>query len=213
MNLKLVLTLPILAAILAGCDKSPGITTNQGTQSQPRVEAEAFHGEIYRSLDGQTALTLISRDECELRNGRDTLLCKYTKQSNALRVVVTALGTNQVVYYQLTNEGIQDNQNAVLLSPERYASAMEQMRLARERAENARQDDERRKRQMEAAKQAEEDRLVVVLAASKKETKTLGKFKCVPAGMNPDYRPDERYIPEVTVTDVSVKLKYALTGC
>lgn len=163
MKTKHVIAFAALTAILTGCDKSPNITTTQNTVSQPRVEAEAFHGEVYRSLDGQTALTLISRDECELRTGQGTLLCKYTKQSDALRVVVTALGTNQVVYYRFTAQGIQDNDGAVLLSPDALSA------LLREREQEAQRAEETRR--VQAARNA------ALIQEARKEGPILGAYK------------------------------------
>jgi uncharacterized protein YecT (DUF1311 family) len=146
MNKTSIAAILTLAAFTPGCNKSPGIASDS-----PQVQAEPFHGQVYRSFDGRTTLTLISEDECELNSGGTTLLCKYTKQSDALRVVVTAMGTNQVIYYRFTDQGIQDNNGAILLSPERYAAATEQARLAQERQQAM-------KREAEQKRLAEENR-------------------------------------------------------
>ena len=143
----------LIAILVAGCEK-PATTAVQTADAPPRVEAEPFRGEVYRTLNGQTALTLISRDECELRNGQQTLLCKYTKQTDSLRVVVTAFGTNQVVYYRNTPQGIQDNEGMVLLAPQPYAAAVEQTRLAREHQEKMRREAEERERAEQRAKES-----------------------------------------------------------
>jgi len=145
--------------LAAGCDRSPRVTTTEDVDHAQRIEARAFQGEVYRSADGQNALTLISPDELELREGNTTLLCKYSKQAEALRVVVTALGTNQVIYFRFTNYGLQDNQGKVLLSPANYASAMEQARLVREREENARREALMRQQKIEEQKRHEQEEL------------------------------------------------------
>lgn len=150
MNRKLTTTLLLLASFWAGCDKPPTASTNPAAP----VQAEPFHGEVYRSFDGRTTLTLISRDECELREGGTTLLCKYTKQADALRVVATAMGTNQVLYYRFTDQGIQDNNGAVLLAPQRYAAAMEQARVQQERQDRMRRDAEQQRMAEENRKRA-----------------------------------------------------------
>ena len=176
MNTKLLAGIFAIAALSAGCNKSPTITTD----SNAHVQAEPFHGEIYRSVDGRTVLTLISRDECELREGGTTLLCKYTKQADALRVVATAMGTNQVLYYRFTDQGIQDNNGSVLLSPDRYKAATEQIRLAREREEQAQQQAERMRLAEDQRKREAEARLTARIEESKKESKVLATFKIPP---------------------------------
>lgn len=156
MNTKRLSALLAAASLLIGCDKSPNIASDS-----QQVQAEPFHGQVYRSFNGRSTLTLISQDECELNQGGTTLLCKYTKQPDALRVVVTAMGTNQVIYYRITDQGIQDNSGNVMLSPDRYAAAIEQARIARE-AEAARQRasqlEQERQRQMEEQRIAERKR-------------------------------------------------------
>lgn len=124
---KPLVLLLAFAMVVAACKKP----SSRSTDIREPVEAEAFHGEVYRSLDGRTALTLISRDECELRDSGRTILCKYTRQADALRVVATVLGTNEVVYYRLVEQGIQDNSGSVLFSPARYTAALEQARVLR----------------------------------------------------------------------------------
>jgi tetratricopeptide (TPR) repeat protein len=142
----------LLALATSSCDKPNAAVTTDGPTH--RVEAEPFHGAVYRAFDGNTVLTLISRDECELQNQRQTLLCKYTKQPEALRVVVTAFGTNQVIYYRFISEGIQDNEGRILLSPESYLAAIERAREQREQAERARMESEQREREAERQRQA-----------------------------------------------------------
>ena len=124
MNIKLIAITVVACALAIGCDKPPNVTSDS-----KQVQAVPFHGQVYRSIDGMSVLTLISEDECELLQGGTTLLCKYTKQADALRVVVTVMGTNEVKYYRLNDQGIQDNNGAVLFSPERYTAAQQSARL------------------------------------------------------------------------------------
>ncbi|WP_395744288.1 hypothetical protein [Prosthecobacter sp.] len=142
-TMKPRLLLAILAAgfLLLGCKKS------------------SDEVQFYRSVNGRTSLRLISRDECELSDGSAILLGKYTRQPDALRVVLTTMGTNQVIYYRITDRGIQDNDGNMLLLPDRYAVAVEQARVARE-AEEARQRalQEEQARQRLAERQALEQR-------------------------------------------------------
>ena len=135
LNMKII-PLAILAVFVlfsGGCNQKPPSTTasSSGSQHQPAIQAEPFHGEVYRSLDGRNVLTLISKDECELAEGQTILLCKYTKQNDALRIVTTALGTSQVVYFRITDLGLQDNNGRILLSPKGIeAIALEKQRVA-----------------------------------------------------------------------------------
>jgi hypothetical protein len=147
-----------LAFLTGGCGKSPAASNRDG-QPPPQIQAEPFHGQVYRAIDGKTVLTLISKDECELAGEGRTLLCKYTKQNDTLRIIVTALGTSQVIYFAFTDQGLRDNDGNVLLSPKNYEAAMEQARLARERQENARREEERRQRQIDEQKRAEAEAL------------------------------------------------------
>lgn len=59
MKNKMIASMLALTAILTGCNKSPKNTSDsQGVQGQP------YNGEIYRTADGRTTLTLISPREC-----------------------------------------------------------------------------------------------------------------------------------------------------
>ena len=132
-----------------------------------------------------------------------TLLCKYTKQTDALRVIATVMGTPQVIYYRFTDQGIQDNNGNVLLSPEKYAAAIEQQRQA--------QIEEQNKQLEEQRKQLEEQRIAEVIAKSKQETQTITTFSLapreVPANPNGNTVYTGRVLIKwnVTLTDVSLK--------
>src|ERR1035437_600781 len=102
MNTKLITILATLAILTAGCNK-PEDNSNQNAmnavtaQNQaaarqatpPPIQAEPFHGQVYKTLDGRSVLTLVSKDECELAENGRTLLFKYTKQNDTLRMVTT----------------------------------------------------------------------------------------------------------------------------
>jgi hypothetical protein len=68
-----------------------------------------------------------------LAEGGTTLLCKYTKPNDTLRVVTTALGTSQVIYFRFTNQGLVDNNGNVLFSPEGLAANIQQQQLEQQR--------------------------------------------------------------------------------
>ena len=160
----------ILAAcvfLAAGCNKSPTPpATSSASQPPPApIQAEPFHGQVYKSLDGNTMLTLTSKDECELMQNGTTLLCKYTKQTDALRIVATVMGTPQVIYYRFTDQGIQDNNGKVLLSPEGLLEAQRQAQLARQAQQEAQAAAERQ--------EAERQRLAAIAAQREAEEQRL----------------------------------------
>lgn len=157
------IALLLITLVVLGCDKRSA--TENSSQPQ-RVEAQPFHGQVYRSINGQNALTLVSSDELELREGNTTLLCKYSKQPDALRVVMTAMGTNQVIYFRFINVGLQDNEGRVFLSPQAYVAAVEQSRIAQERAENEQREAERQQKEHQA-------HLTDLLAKAKEHHRTI----------------------------------------
>jgi hypothetical protein len=191
MNIKPVVILTVCAFFTGGCNKSPTSTTanNSGSQPPPPIQAEPFHGQVYKSANGRNVLTLTTKDECELMQDGTTLLCKYTKQTDALRVIATVMGTPQVIYYRFTDQGLQDNNGNVLLSPEKYAAAIEQIQRQQQEVEKARLE-----------KQSAAD----VIAKSQIETQTISTFSLY--YLVPD--PRGQYIKDgsLTLTDVSLKL-------
>lgn len=133
----------LLAALLAcfsflaaSCSKS--LTATAPTATAP------FHGQVYKSLDGTTVLTLISIDECELSENSPIILCKYTTANGTIRVVRTALGTTEVIYFRLTPQGLEENNGNVLLSPESYADAVSKIQRQKEEIENEAKAEEQR---------------------------------------------------------------------
>jgi rRNA maturation protein Nop10 len=124
---KFISVLAGLALLTGGCDKPPTPPTAKSRNSQPvPIQAEAFHGQVYKSPDGRTVLTLISKDECELSNDGTILLCKYTKPNDTLRIVTTALGTSQVLYYRFIEQGLQAEDGRTLLEPKHYDHALKE---------------------------------------------------------------------------------------
>lgn len=184
MNTKLVVILVSVALATGGCEKSspPPSVNNGDSQPPPPIQAEPFHGQVYKSLNGKTVLTIISRDECELAEGRTTLLCKYSKQDGKLRVVTTTLGTSQVIYFRLTNQGLEDNDGNVLLSPERLADIQREIQLKEQR------------------EQEEESKV-------RRETQIISKY-VFPSAKPPSLYSGD--IAQLTLTDASLKLSHSL---
>jgi hypothetical protein len=149
MNMKTVAILAACALFTGGCGQSPTTTSSNGQpspaiQPPPVIQAEPFHGQVYKTLNGRIVLTLISKDECELTEHGTTYLCKYTKQTGALRVIVTALGTSQVVYLRYTDQGLQDNDGDVLLSPDKYEAALLHLQQEQQRQQQAQAEEKRK---------------------------------------------------------------------
>ena len=149
MNIQRIVIAVVTAIGVVSCDKPKDQASSAIPNPKQAFEAKPFHGEVYRTFDGGKTLTLISRDECEVKKGGTTFLCKYTKQDDALRVVMAVMGTNQVVYYKLVPEGLKEENGSILLTDSLY-----QME---------------RKRQEDAAR-ARYEKLVALVAESKQQT-------------------------------------------
>lgn len=91
-------------------------------QDKP-LGATPFNGGLYRTVNDNQVITLVSNDELELRTQAGNFLCKYTKQNDKLRVVAQILGTTQVIYYRITDEGLQNDEGIFLYNPVKYAIA------------------------------------------------------------------------------------------
>jgi hypothetical protein len=158
MNGKIIMIILITSAlIVGGCGKQSNANNNT-SQSPPPVQAEPFHGQVYKSIDGRNALTLTSKDECDLTKDGTTLPCKYVKQADAVRVIATIMGTPQVLYFRFVDKGLQANDGQILLAPQQYADAvaiLQQQEKARQKEEAERQKEaqERQRREQQIAQE------------------------------------------------------------
>ncbi len=109
---------------------------------------EAFSAQSFRTLDGHSAITLVSSDEAEYHHDGATFLCKYTSKNDAIRVIQTILGTQQVLYFRKTPSGLAAEDGTVYLNPSAYAEARRQQ-----------QREEEKHRREERARAAEQQRL------------------------------------------------------
>jgi len=175
--------------VLGGCDRPQFPDKAEAADPPSYSDAKAFRGEVYRSFNGNIAITLVSRDELELRDGNGpTILCKYTKQQNALRVVANAFGTTQVMYFQFTDRGVQTDDGEILLSRQHYEEALNQERLRQEQ------------RQIEAQRrEKEEARVASVRAESRLQTKVIKGFKLLPVRFSGGLKA----VDSISVTDVA----------
>ena len=196
MNLKPIAILAACALLTAGCNKSPTSPTANNSNSQPPpVQAEAFHGQVYKSVDGRHVVTLTSKDECELTKTGTTLLCKYTKQADALRVIATVMGTPQVLYFRFIDQGLQANDGQVLLAPRQYADAIAQLEKQR-----------REQEQQQAKEQMERERIAKEIADSKLATRTISKYTLPTQRAFDQGRPYFDLQRALALTDVSLAM-------
>ena len=134
---------------LVGCGRDNPVSSIPERKSH-------FERTIFTEPKYGNTITLISDKECEIKQGRDILLAGYSRQDNKLRVVMQALGTSTVTYYEISPDGLRDsNSGEVFLLLEPLNKWREQARLAKE-AEETRE---------RAARQAEEARKLAVKQA------------------------------------------------
>jgi hypothetical protein len=73
------------------------------------VEAKSLKkGEVYSLLNGRETMEVISSSELEITERGTTFVAEYEFKGDKLRVVANVMGTKQVQYYLLTNEGLKD---------------------------------------------------------------------------------------------------------
>ena len=205
-----------IAVIGAGCRRGPEVATV--TTNEARVQAVAWKGESYHTRNGRSAITLISSDELEYRLADNTiLLCKYTDQGQALRVIVTAFGTQQVQYFRRVQNGLVSNDGDIYLN----AAGMTELQ---------RQQELERQRELEAAaaqakaQAAEEERLAAIaraealrqeearkkyealVAEARSLVKPLGSIECIHRedGMGRHFLEVEVHTYRFTVTESSI---------
>lgn len=157
---RCLLLLPLF--LVFACKQEPKIAS--ADRAGGPLEAVAFNGEIYRTRNGNSTINLISRDELEYTTNGTTLLCKYSEQNDALRVITTMLGTQQVLYFRRVKGGLQSNDGVLYLNAAGLGELRRQEELERqgEQAALAAQERERaeaaRLAAIEAQRQAEDQR-------------------------------------------------------
>ncbi|MCX6897065.1 MAG: hypothetical protein NT105_00055 [Verrucomicrobia bacterium] len=193
----------IVAVVTIACGNPPQTTTNKDADHPQKAEAQPFRGEVYRSLDGETAITLISSEELELRDRKTTLLCKYSKQAGTLRVIINAMGTTQVAYYRFIDTGLQDNDGKVLFSPKSYDAALEQVRKKKELDEKVQQFENERDEATKliiATFTQEKNRLLEV---ARKETEAIAeRYRVISREINSSYESQRQKADETLGKDV-----------
>lgn len=120
----------VIAALLmvipiAACSKQADNTRQPAKPPEPK-------NQTYRMVGGQSVISLVSSDELEIRQGGENLICKYTKQDGRLRVVVNVLGTTTAKYFNMTPEGLVDEDGDTYYEPATYDKVTRQIELNRQ---------------------------------------------------------------------------------
>jgi hypothetical protein len=152
----------ITALLSVACHREPAVVAADAAGG---VGPQAFNGQAFRSRNGNSAIVLVSREELEYTTGGTTFLCKYSEQGDGLRVIFTALGTQQVLYFRRVPGGLQSNDGVLFLNKAglQEAERLDQLRqrqeeAARLAAERQRAESERLAA-LEAQRQADERRV------------------------------------------------------
>lgn len=114
-------------------------------------ESLALDRTTYRTRDGRSWIRPVSSDELEYRHEGTTLLCKYSVQDGSLRVILTVLGTQQVLYFKRTPDGYTSEDGESYMTPAAIADLQRREQAAREAQQRA--------QQAEAARRAEAERV------------------------------------------------------
>ena len=100
----------------ASKDDSIGSSITKAEQKSSR-----FQPEIYSSLRGSIEVKLISPEQLEYKEKNTRYLCQYSRDSTNLRFVLNAGFGDQVIYLNITNEGLRNEQVGVLYNPKSLA--------------------------------------------------------------------------------------------
>lgn len=94
-------------------------------------EDDFANGKIFRSADEQQSIKIISSDELELTRDRTGphFVCKYSKESESLRVVATVLGTTQALYFKVTDQGLQSDDGTIFYDSAHFEGANRTVKL------------------------------------------------------------------------------------
>jgi hypothetical protein len=180
---RIVINIPCVLALL-----TMGVF-HKSVVAQPQIKP----GEVYKTIDQKQVITIVSSDKLELytSNINTNLICEYYVQGNRLRVVATILGTQQALYYDVTDQGLVDKEGTILFSPQHYAKTIEAIRLSQKRQGEERQ------------------RIAEVVKKSKEKTTIIEKFELSPRR----YSSGNTTEPiRATITDVSIDLDFTSLG-
>lgn len=100
----------------------------------PGKAAEPLQGRLFRAVDGQSSIKIISAEELELTNEADGphWVCKYSRDGESLRIVATLLGSPQALYFKIVAEGLQRPDGTLLYDEAHFAPALSAAKVAEE---------------------------------------------------------------------------------
>jgi len=110
---------PLAIAMLLVALQFPACSKQPAPANQPAKPTES-KDRTYRTLDGHRVLAILSSDELEIRTPGENIVCKYTEKDNTLRVVVTVMGTTRAHYFNITPDGLVDEDGVILYDPATY---------------------------------------------------------------------------------------------
>jgi hypothetical protein len=170
--------------------------------------ARAFDSQTFRAPEGRGAITLVSSNEAELTvEDGTTFLCKYTTKGETIRLILTVLGSQQVLHFQRARNGLVGDDGKIYLNPSAYAQALREREAERRRKEatraaGQRQIAERQRAEAAAAAQAaEQARLAELQAQRKAEEQRLAASRAFEGSECGG----EYYLPPGTELSVTVK--------
>jgi len=99
------------------------------------ADAELRCGSVFRSVNDAQRIKIASDDELEFTPDRDgpNYVCKYSRDGDSLRVVVTVLGSSQAIYFKFVLEGLQRPDGTILYDDAHFEAASKAAVAERER--------------------------------------------------------------------------------
>ena len=116
------LALLLIAIHVTACSKQSDLPKQPAKPPEPK-------NQTYRMIGGQSVISFVSSDELEIREGGQNIVCKYTKQDGRLRVVVNAMGTTTAKYFNMTPQGLVDEDGDIYYEPATFEKITAQIEL------------------------------------------------------------------------------------
>lgn len=92
-------------------------------------------GSIYRGIDEEPTVRVISSTELELTMNNDRLVCEYSRDADRIRVLFVSAGSKRVLYFMIVPQGLEAEDGSHLYLPDPYEQTMREVRAEREARE------------------------------------------------------------------------------
>ena len=89
-----------ISLVTASCNRKP---MPQIAEKKPTFERQEF-----RKGGTSQSIALVSETECEISDGKETLLGEYSREGDKLRVVLRMGGAPRVIYYIIRPRGLEE---------------------------------------------------------------------------------------------------------